>query len=278
MTSLEKIVIELRRKKREATKLKQNAETQLKQLQSAEKRSATGLQKMIKQIESEKEDVSDVSENLTRKNAQVESIQRLVSVAEDRVNSEKEIVDQTEQEIEFAETPEEKQNAEARLRSLNDHVQELISEIKSRQKMEETANEARRKQGPAAQYPTQPTPPPDPKAEDWAENNEWFGKDNAMTYTAFDLHRKLTEEEGYDPKSNSYYEEIDKRIKLEFPHKFGKVEQQISKPTQNVASATRSSKTSRTSVRLTPSQVAIAKKLRVPLEEYARQLKLTEGE
>ena len=134
MTSLEKTVLELRRKKREATKLKQNAETQLKQLQSAEKRSATGLQKMIKQIESEKEDVSDVSENLTRKNAQVESIQRLVSAAEDRVHSEKEIVDQTEQEIEFAETPEEKQNAEARLRSLNDHIQELISEIKSRQK------------------------------------------------------------------------------------------------------------------------------------------------
>ena len=134
MASLEKTVIELRRKKKEATKLKQNAETQLKQLQSIEKRSATGLQKMIKQIESKKEDVSDVSENLTRKNAQVESIQRLVSTAEDRVNSEKEIIDQTEQEIEFAETPEEKQNAEDRLRSLNDHIQELISEIKDRQK------------------------------------------------------------------------------------------------------------------------------------------------
>jgi len=158
------------------------------------------------------------------------------------------------------------------------YEQGKLAEIKSRQKMEETANEVRRKQGPGAQYPTQPTPPPDPKAEDWAEKNEWFGKDNAMTYTAFDLHRKLTEEEGYDPKSNSYYEEIDKRIRLEFPQKFGKVEQQISKPTQNVASATRSIKTSRKSVRLTPSQVAIAKKLRVPLEEYARQLKLTEGE
>jgi hypothetical protein len=158
------------------------------------------------------------------------------------------------------------------------YEQGKLAEIKSRQKMEETARETTRKQGPGAQYPTQPTPPPDPKAEDWAEKNEWFGKDNAMTYTAFDLHRKLTEEEGYDPKSNSYYEEIDKRIRLEFPQKFGKVEQQISKPTQNVASATRSSKTSRKSVRLTPSQVAIAKKLRVPLEEYARQLKLTEGE
>ena len=126
------------------------------------------------------------------------------------------------------------------------YEQGKLAEIKSRQKMEETANEARRKQGPAAQYPTQPTPPPDPKAEDWAEKNEWFGKDNAMTYTAFDLHRRLTEEEGYDPKSNSYYEEIDKRIRLEFPQKFGNtVEKTISKPTQNVASATRSSKTGR---------------------------------
>jgi hypothetical protein len=159
------------------------------------------------------------------------------------------------------------------------YEQGKLAEIKSRQKMEETANEARRKQGPGAQYPTQPTPPPDPKAEDWAEKNDWFGKDNAMTYTAFDLHRKLTEEEGYDPKSDSYYQEIDKRIRLEFPQKFGNtVEKTISKPTQNVASATRSSKTNRKSVKLTPSQVAIAKKLRVPLEEYARQLRLTEGE
>ena len=158
------------------------------------------------------------------------------------------------------------------------YEQGKLAEIKSRQKMEETARETTRKQGPAAQMPVQQTLPPDPKAEDWAEKNEWFGKDNAMTYTAFDLHRKLTEEEGFDPKSDSYYEEINKRIRLEFPQKFDKVASQISKPTQNVASATRSSKTSRKSVRLTPSQVAIAKKLRVPLEEYARQLKLTEGE
>jgi len=158
------------------------------------------------------------------------------------------------------------------------YEQGKLAEIKSRQKMEETAQEAVRKQGPAAPMPVQQTLPPDPKAETWAEKNEWFGKNNAMTYTAFDLHRKLTEEEGFDPKSDSYYEEIDKRIRLEFPQKFDKVASQISKPTQNVASATRSSKTSRKSVRLTPSQVAIAKKLRVPLEEYARQLKLTEGE
>ena len=149
------------------------------------------------------------------------------------------------------------------------YEQGKLAELKTAQQMQETAA----KEKPAA--PTQPKRPsaPDPKAEAWAEKNEWFGKDNAMTYTAFDLHRKLTEEEGYDPKSDDYYDEIDKRIRLEFPHKFDTtVEKQTSKPTQNVASATRSSKTGRKSVRLTSSQVAIAKKLGVPLEEYAKQL------
>ena len=154
------------------------------------------------------------------------------------------------------------------------YEQGKLAEIKSRQKMEETARETTRKQGPAAQYPTQSTPPPDPKAEDWAENNQWFGKDNAMTYTAFDLHRKLTEEEGMDPQSDDYYKEVDRRIRLEFPHKFDRPveEKQTTKPTQNVASATRSTKSGRKQVRLTSSQVAIAKKLGVPLEEYAKQL------
>ena len=154
------------------------------------------------------------------------------------------------------------------------YEQGKLAEIKSRQKMEETAA----KETPRVQPPAQSTPQPDPKAEDWAEKNDWFGRDNAMTYTAFDLHRKLTEEEGFDPKSDSYYAEIDKRIRLQFPQKFGKVTPTISKPTQNVASATRSSKTGRKTVRLTSSQVAIAKKLRVPLEEYARQLQLTKEE
>ena len=116
----------------------------------------------------------------------------------------------------------------------------------------------------------------DPKAEEWAENNSWFGQDSAMTYTAFDLHRKLTEDEGYDPKSDEYYAEIDKRIRLEFPHKFAKQEStESAKPVQTVASAKRSTKPGRKTVRLTSSQVAIAKKLGVPLEEYAKQLKLT---
>ena len=120
------------------------------------------------------------------------------------------------------------------------------------------------------------TPPADPKAEEWAEKNEWFGKDSAMTYTAFDLHKKLVNEQGFDPKSDEYYSEIDKQIKLDFPHKFakgGSVEP--TKTTQLVASATRSVKPGRNTVRLTSSQVAIAKKLGVPLEEYAKQLKIT---
>ena len=98
-----------------------------------------------------------------------------------------------------------------------------------------------------------------------------------MTYTAFDLHRKLTEEEGIDPRSDEYYKEIDKRIRLEFPHKFDTSKNKpVSKPTQTVASATRSPKTNAKTVRLTSSQVAIARKLGVPLEEYAKQLKITE--
>ena len=124
-------------------------------------------------------------------------------------------------------------------------------------------------------------PATDPKAEDWALRNPWFGNDSAMTYTAFDLHKKLVEEEGFDPKSDDYYAEVDKRIRLEFPHKFDKVEDNTTeraKPVQNVASAKRSASTGRKkTVKLTPSQVAIAKRLGVPLEEYARQLNITEG-
>jgi hypothetical protein len=117
---------------------------------------------------------------------------------------------------------------------------------------------------------------PDPKAEDWASKNTWFGRDTAMTYTAFDLHKKLTEEEGYDPQSDEYYQEIDKRIRLEFPQKFATNEvKETAKPVQTVASAKRSTKSGRKTVRLTPSQVAIAKKLGVPLEEYAKQLNIT---
>ena len=121
----------------------------------------------------------------------------------------------------------------------------------------------------------------DPMAEAWASENSWFGNDSAMTYTAFDIHKQLVETEGFDPKSREYYDEVDKRIRVEFPHKFDKIEDNTTeraRPVQNVASAKRSASTGRRkTVKLTPSQVAIAKRLGVPLEDYAKQLKITEG-
>jgi len=121
----------------------------------------------------------------------------------------------------------------------------------------------------------------DPKAEAWAAKNPWFGNDTAMTYTAFDMHKTLVEKEGFDPATDEYYEEIDKRLRLEFPQKFDKVagnSTETAKPAQTVASARRPANTGRKrTVKLTPSQVAIAKRLGVPLEEYAKQLNVKEG-
>jgi len=121
----------------------------------------------------------------------------------------------------------------------------------------------------------QPTAaPPDPKAQAWAQRNPWFGKDDAMTYTAYSLHKKLTEQEGFDPNSDEYYSEIDNRIKKEFPHKLGDNTTSSDRPVQAVASASRtSSKSGRKTVKLSPSQVAIAKKLGVSLQEYAKYVK-----
>ena len=122
--------------------------------------------------------------------------------------------------------------------------------------------------------PPQPQRQPDPKADAWAQKNPWFGTDNAMTYTAFDIHKQLVEQEGFDGNSDDYYAEVDKRIRLEFPHKFANVEQSATEqPAQTVASAKRPAKKGRRkTVKLTPSQVAISKRLGVPLEEYAKQL------
>ena len=116
----------------------------------------------------------------------------------------------------------------------------------------------------------QPPPPPDPKAESWADKNEWFGKDEPMTLTSFSIHRKLVDQ-GFDPSSDEYYSEIDKQMKETFPHKFEKV----STPNQTVASVNRGGQIGarKGTVRLTPSQVAIAKKLGVPLSEYAKYVK-----
>ena len=128
------------------------------------------------------------------------------------------------------------------------------------------------------QQPPSQVPPADPQADAWAGKNSWFGQNRAMTFTAFEIHKDLVDKEGFDPKSDEYYAEIDKRIRVDFPHKFDKSDNKYTtEPVQTVASAKRSVKPGRKTVRLTSSQVAIAKKLGVPLEEYAKQLKNTMG-
>jgi len=140
---------------------------------------------------------------------------------------------------------------------------------RARPQMAEGGQQVQRQQPQYAPPPRQAPSPPDPKAEDWAEKNEWFGKDEPMTLTSFSIHRKLVEK-GFDPSSDEYYNEIDKQMKDTFPHKFG---QQVS-PTQTVASVNRGGPVRRKgTVRLTPSQVAISKKLGVPLSEYAKYVK-----
>jgi len=128
------------------------------------------------------------------------------------------------------------------------------------------------------QQPSSQLPPSDPQAEAWASKNTWFGQDRPMTFTAFEIHKDLVDKEGFDPNSDEYYAEVDKRIRVDFPHKFGTSDNKYTtEPVQTVASAKRSVKPGRQTVRLTSSQVAIAKKLGVPLEEYAKQLKNTMG-
>ena len=152
-----------------------------------------------------------------------------------------------------------------------DQAQLEQAKRKQERKAQQPAEEPQAQQPKQAQQPQQP----DPKAEAWAEKNDWFGSDQPMTYAAFGLHRQLIEDEGFDPQSDDYYNELDSRIKREFPHKFGEEQSTGRKPAQTVAGVSRSTKTGRSGkrVKLSQTQVAIAKKLGVPLEEYAKYVK-----
>ena len=155
-------------------------------------------------------------------------------------------------------------------------AKERVRLAKAQQPEEEKGEEvAQQTQQPAPVRPQQPQQQPDPKAEDWAKNNEWFGQDEAMTYAAFGIHKKLIEEEGFDPRTDEYYTELDKRMETEFPHKLGTNGNGSRRPAQNVASVTRTAKGTgrKRRVKLSSSQVAMANKLGVPLEEYAKYVK-----
>ena len=165
-------------------------------------------------------------------------------------------------------------NANQNLARLAIEQERINATEQQRKQYEETLKNTGQIGDQPVQNNVQP-PKPDPKAEAWAERNEWFGKDEAMTYASFGIHKKLVEEEGFNPSSDEYYEEIDKRLREEFPQKFndGGEVQGGKQPVQTVASAKRTTSAGRKTVRLTPSQVAIAKKLGVPLEEYAKYVK-----
>ena len=164
--------------------------------------------------------------------------------------------------------------AQAELSALTSDVRSIESQKLKREEYEKEPRTPAYEKGPGA---TPSLPQVDEKAEDWAAKNNWFGQDRAMTFTAFEIHKDLVEKEGFDPKSDEYYAEIDKRIKVDFPHKFGKTSKDTPKTVQTVASVKRSVKPGRKNVKLTSSQVQIARKLGVPLEEYAKQLLNTEG-
>jgi hypothetical protein len=162
-------------------------------------------------------------------------------------------------------------------------AQQRISQIALEQARYQEAkrrNEERQQQ-PAQQQPVQQQPvqqqpaQPDPKAEAWAGKNEWFGNDQTMTYAAFGIHRQLIEEEGFDPTSDEYYSELDKRVRTEFPHKFAEAKRDTGPRVASAGSTASKSSSSkgRRTVKLTPSQIAIAKRLNVPLEEYAKYVK-----
>ena len=161
----------------------------------------------------------------------------------------------------------------ARLAIENERVKATEAK-RERTKASEGGQQVQHPQVPPQQRMQQPPPPPDEKAESWAEKNEWFGKDEPMTLTSFSIHRKLVEQ-GFDPSSDEYYTEIDKQMKDTFPHKFSSDGGTVTTPTQTVASVNRSNQPARRkgTVRLTPSQVAISKKLGVPLSEYAKYVK-----
>ena len=274
----EKIEVQQEPEKTVEAKVEKTTEDkdELEEYSEGVKKRIAKLTRKMREAERQREEALAYAQSVQREKNQIESKlsktdQRYVSEFETRVNASL-------------------ANAKIALKSAIDN-QDVEGQVNAQQQIAElTMESARLKSLKAAQQElptkekevnitpqqTTQTASVDPKAEDWAGKNDWFGKDSAMTYTAFDLHKKLVEDEGFDPKSDEYYDEIDKRIRLEFPHKFGTKENistERAKPAQVVASANRPSQSGRKkTVKLTPSQVAIAKRLGVPLEEYAKHL------
>ena len=263
------------------TKLEQKDDTELKDYSDSVQRRIAKLTKKWREAERQKDEALNYAQGVLRKQKDAErKLSKLqpdfVAVTEESINSG---VAAAQAKLAAAREANDLKAESEALASISEfgYKKAKLEETKVAQAAFEKQQSEKK---PQVNLPRQTAAAgtPDPKAEAWSEKNTWFGKDTAMTYTAFDLHQKITDE-GYDPSSDEYYAEIDKRIRLEFPHKFANnsdtAEKQTTKPVQTVASAKRSTRSGRKTVRLTPSQVAIAKKLGVPLEEYAKQLNIT---
>jgi hypothetical protein len=228
-----------------------------RKMREAERRELAAID-YAKKVQQENKNLSVMSQATSKERVasdeqSLQSTEQLLKTAYTQAVSEGDAEKQMEAQQRIAQLAIEKERLSLRKRKVEQQ------EIQKEQPVEEPWNN---------QQQAQPQARPDPKAQDWAEDNKWFGADKAMTYTAMSFHDELLNE-GFDASSEEYYTEIDRRIRKEFPHKF----EDQSKPKQRVASATRTTATGRRTVKLTPSQVAIAKKLGVPLEEYAKHVK-----
>ena len=230
-----------------------------KKMREAERREQAAID-YAKKVQAENQNlqattISTSRERVVSDEAQIASTEQLLNTAYQKAIEEQNVEKQVEAQQKMSQLAIEKERL--RLRKSKLEQQEATKPVET-PSVEQVVNQA----------PAQPQAQPDPRAQEWATDNKWFGTDKAMTYTAMSLHDEIVAE-GFDPSSDEYYNEIDRRIRKEFPQKF----EDTSKPTQKVASAVRKTATGRRTVKLTPSQVAIAKKLGVPLEEYAKHVK-----
>ena len=229
-----------------------------KKMREAERREQAAIE-YAKKVQEENKNLQATSmttsrERVTSDEAQIQSTEALLNTAYQQAIEQQDVTKQVEAQQKMAQLAIEKERLRLRKNKLD---QQEAAKPTEQPSVEQIVNQ-----------PQQQQSQPDPRAQEWAQDNKWFGTDKAMTYTAMSLHDEIVNE-GFDASSDEYYNEIDRRIRKEFPHKF----EDQNRPTQKVGSAVRKSSNGRRTVKLTPSQVAIAKKLGVPLEEYAKHVK-----
>ena len=254
-------------------KKEEGKEEELEEYSASVKRRIDKLTRKMREAERREQAAVDYAKRVQEENKNLQTVSRATSA--ERVASDEQSLQSTEQLLKTAyQQAMTEGDVEKQMEAQQRIAQLAIEKERLNLRKRKVEQEASRKEEPVQQEPwnaqaqTAAQAQPDPKAQDWAQDNKWFGTDKAMTYTAMSFHDELINE-GFDASSEEYYTEIDRRIRTEFPHKF----EDQSKPKQKVASAVRTTASGRRTVKLTPSQVAIAKKLGVPLEEYAKHVK-----